>query len=207
MRQIFEPFFTTKEAGKGTGMGLATVHGIVKQHDGWIEVLSAIGVGTTFRVYFPTAAPAVEALPEQTNPAPADPVGGHTVLLAEDDSGVRDVARIVLEEAGLRVLEACDGPSAFALWQKHHAEIDLLLTDMVMPGGYSGADLANRILAQCPDLPVIYSSGYSVTLFGEDRKFQKDVNYLPKPYVARELVAIVGQALTGQTSAQPRQAA
>ena len=208
LRQIFEPFFTTKEAGKGTGMGLATVHGIVKQHDGWIEVLSVPGVGTTFRVYFPLVASVVETTPSLLPESSTESIQGCTVLLAEDDSDVRALARAVLEETGLLVIEANDGPSAFVLWQKHRDEIDLLLTDMVMPGGYSGADLADRILAVCPKLPVIYSSGYSVTLFSEDRHFQKDINYLPKPYLARELTAIVARALAGRPDRKcPREAA
>ncbi len=196
LRQIFEPFFTTKETGKGTGMGLATVHGIVKQHDGWIEVVSALGAGTTFRVYLPLTVPVAET-PSMDLPVPAESVEGHTVLLAEDDSDVRALARHVLEEFGLRVIEATDGHSALALWREHHDEIDLLLTDMVMPGGLSGADIADSILTERPSLPVIYSSGYSVTLFSGDRKFRRDVNYLPKPYLARELISIVATALAG----------
>jgi len=204
MRQIFEPFFTTKETGKGTGMGLATVHGIVKQHDGWVEVESTPGDGTTFRVFFPLTEPAPKAsVPALT--APVESIAGRTVLLAEDDSDVRALARQVLEESDLRVIEAADGPSALILWQQHRDEIDLLLTDMVMPGGLSGADLADRILAECPGLPVIYSSGYSVALFSDDRQFRKDVNYLPKPYLARELISIVATALSGQAEANSSQ--
>lgn len=206
IRQIFEPFFTTKEPGQGTGMGLATVQGIVQQHDGWIEVQSALGSGTTFLVYFPLGESAVEADPVLRT-MPTGAIAGHTVLLAEDDSDVRSVARNVLEESNLRVIEAPDGPTALALWRQHRDEIDILLTDMVMPGGLSGADLADRILAERPDLPVIFCSGYSVTLFNEDRHFQVDVNYLPKPYLASELVAIVTTALTASDQAAAEETA
>jgi CheY-like chemotaxis protein len=201
MSQIFEPFFTTKEVGKGTGMGLATVDGIVKQHDGWIEVASKPGEGTTFSVYFPVTPTAIEA-PTRTTVLSPLPLEGNTVLLAEDDGDVRALARSILEEANMRVIEACNGPTALALWHEHRAEIDLLLTDMVMPGGLSGADLADRILADNPNLPVIYSSGYCVTLFSEDGQFRKDVNYLPKPYLASQLITIVLNALEARNLSQ-----
>ena len=197
LRHIFDPFFTTKEVGKGTGLGLATVHGIVKQHDGWIEAASTPGSGTTFRVFLPqTDAPAEPAeAASAIRPRPVLPMGNRTILLAEDDRNVRALVCAILEDAGMTVIEAHDGPSAFALWEKHRAEIDLLLTDMVMPGGLSGADLADRILKEQPELPVIYSSGYSVHLFNAARPIRKDINYLPKPYVAGELVAIIATAL------------
>lgn len=198
LRQIFEPFFTTKEIGKGTGMGLATVHGIVKQHDGWIEVMSAPGLGTTFRVYFPLSAPSVTV---STPPrlSSVGPFESHTILLVEDDGDVRALTRHILEEASLRVIEAPDGPTALKRWQEHRDEIDLLITDMVMPGGLSGVDLADRIRAERPELPVVFSSGYSVTLFSDDRQFHKDLNYLPKPFLAYELISIISTALAGKT--------
>jgi two-component system, cell cycle sensor histidine kinase and response regulator CckA len=194
LRRVFEPFFTTKETGKGTGMGLATVHGIVKQHDGWIEVESIPGVGTVFRVYFPLSAPEAET-GTASDGAPPSCIRGHTVLLVEDDASVRMLARLVLEEAGARVLEAQDGPSALLLWKDRRDDIDLMVTDMVMPGGLSGTDLADRMRVDRPDFPVVFSSGYSVSLFDEDRRFRRDVNYLPKPYVAHELLRIVSAVL------------
>jgi CheY-like chemotaxis protein len=196
LNQIFEPFFTTKEVGKGTGMGLATVHGIVQQHDGWIEVASTPGVGTNFRVYFPLSTESTSAPSVRRAPSIA-PLGDHTILLVEDDGDVRALARHILEEASLRVIEAPDGPSALACWRQHRGEIDLLITDMVMPGGLSGSDLADQIHAESPDLPVVFTSGYSVGLFENDGKFCKEVNYLPKPFLAHELISIVATALGG----------
>lgn len=202
--QIFDPFFTTKEAGKGTGMGLATVHGIVQQHDGWIEVASTPGSGTTFRIHLPLSTVPVETI--DTKPVlPPVSLGGRTVLLVEDDSDVRALAKHVLEESDVRVIEAADGPSALVQWARHRAEIDLLLTDMVMPGGMTGADLADRILADRPGLPVIYSSGYSVTLFSNDRQFRQDLNYLPKPYLSSDLISFVAKSLAGCAKSAPLQ--
>jgi two-component system cell cycle sensor histidine kinase/response regulator CckA len=193
--QIFEPFFTTKEIGQGTGMGLATVHGIVQQHDGWIEVASTLEVGTTFRVYFPLSTRSSIAPTARRQPS-IEPIEEHTILLVEDDNDVRALARHILEDAALRVIDASDGPSALECWRERRDQIDLLITDMVMPSGLSGADLADRIRAERPDLPVIFTSGYSVTLFNDDGKFFKDVNYLPKPFLAHELISIVANALT-----------
>jgi CheY-like chemotaxis protein len=176
-------------------MGLSTVHGIVKQHDGWIEALSECGVGTSFRVYFPVC----DEVPATSIPqtaAVAGSVKGQTVLLVEDDADVRALARSVLEEASVRVIEASDGPSALAMWQTHRDAIDLLITDMVMPGGLTGLELADRISLECSTLPVIFSTGYSVNLYSEDRQFRKDVNYLPKPYLSHELTSIVSSVLT-----------
>ena len=125
------------------------------------------------------------------------PVEGHTVLLVEDDSDVRALAREILEESQIRVIEAPDGPSALVQWEAHRDTIDILVTDMVMPNGLSGVDLADRLRIEEPSLPIIFSSGYCVNLFSDDRQFRKDVNYLPKPYLSHELIAIVSNALTG----------
>ena len=194
LRRIFEPFFTTKETGKGTGMGLATVHGIVKQHNGWIDVSSTPGNGTTFRVHLPQAAPDV---PKLSSPSPTLKIdlSGRTILLAEDDASLRGLARRVFAASGLRLLEARDGHAALALWKEHRKEIDLLLTDMIMPGSLSGSELADQVLGDRPELPVIYCSGYSEDLFNDNREFNRGVNYLPKPYLPVELLRIVSAAL------------
>jgi PAS domain S-box-containing protein len=193
--KIFEPFFTTKEVGKGTGMGLATVLGIIQQHEGWIDVDTQVGRGTTFRIYLPTTNRA-----DIADIAPASPVQ-HTVtndmiLLVEDDHDVRMLARCVLEDAGYRVLEAENGPTAIATWRAFEGRIDLLLTDMVMPGGLSGTGVAEHFRADRPDGKVLFSSGYNVELFGGDLSVRDDFEYLAKPYLAQQLLDAVARVLS-----------
>jgi CheY-like chemotaxis protein len=198
--RIFEPFFTTKETHKGTGMGLATVYGITKQHEGWIEVATEVGKGSQFRVYFPvtdrTEEPLDIALPE------AVPIGiESTVLIVEDDEAVRSLVREVLDHSGYRVLEAEHAEAALAVWKERAREIDLLLTDIVMPGDCNGLELAKRLLAERPDLKVIYTSGYSAELFNSDIQLEDGRNYLPKPYLSAKLIGILHRALHPQEQA------
>ncbi len=192
---IFEPFFTTKETGKGTGLGLATVFGIVQQHRGWVEVQSAAGEGTTFRVYLPLTS---EAAPAKA-PAPAPPGrtrgGTETVLLAEDEAGVRALIRTLLERQGYTVLEAANGPEALEYWQAHKAEVKLLLTDLVMPGGMTGQQLARRLREERPQLKVVYLSGYSAQIAGRHPGLQAGERFLGKPFTAPQLLEIVRDAL------------
>jgi CheY-like chemotaxis protein len=192
LSHIFEPFFTTKEVGKGTGMGLSTVFGIVHQHEGWIEVHSTPGNGTTFQAYFPTTEHA-----EEIKILPLPPVSRKgikdVILLVEDDDNVRALARSVLHAAGYRVLEAADGPKAVDIWRAFDGCIDMLLTDMVMPGGLTGRDVAERFSADWPEGKILYSSGYSVDLFGGDLSLREGFNYLPKPYFANQLVDAVAR--------------
>jgi PAS domain S-box-containing protein len=197
---IFEPFFTTKEIGKGTGMGLATVYGIVKQHDGWLEVESEAGKGSTFKIYLPVCDHAPE-LPPQVVPFSPHPLGaGHTVLVVEDDPAVRSLVKEILIHHHYRVIEAADGEEALSVARQHGDEIVLLLTDMVMPRGISGRELANRLLAEHPDLKVIYTSGYSPDLFETSMGLQDGVNYLPKPYTSSMLAQILRGALEVEAS-------
>lgn len=187
--RIFEPFFTTKEIGKGTGLGLATVFGIVQQHQGWIDVKSEVGHGAVFHIYYPrqrklSAAPAP--------PPPADPVGGHeTILLVEDDAFVRMAMRDALVNLGYRILEAGNGAEAIEIWPQHREEIALLLTDLVMPGGMNGKQLAERLLTDNSKLKIIYASGYHAGIAGDDFKLEEGVNFLSKPFEAEKLAAIV----------------
>ncbi len=194
--RIFEPFFTTKEVNKGSGMGLATVYGITKQHEGWIEVTTAPGEGSTFAIYLPLT----ERAPE-TPPAPdALPVHSghaHTILVVEDDAAVRELVKEILEFHKYRVLEAENADAALAVWERHAADIELLLTDMVMPGSANGLQLSRELLARKPELKVIYTSGYSSDLFGSDVKLREGVNYLPKPYLSHKLTAILANAFQG----------
>ncbi len=195
LARVFEPFFTTKEVGKGTGLGLATVYGIVRQHEGWIDVKSQPGIGTTFDVFFPRTAcvPEEPAIQEMTLPAA---VGGtETVLIAEDEPALRELVQAVLEDAGYRVLLAEDGRSALTLFEKHGEEIDLLITDMMMPGGISGRELAAQLKAQRPDLRVVYTSGYSADLMGDTAPRADEIHFLQKPYDPDTLLRLVRACL------------
>jgi CheY-like chemotaxis protein len=192
--RIFEPFFTTKEVGKGTGLGLATVFGIVQQHKGWIHVYSEVGRGTTFRIFLPrlTTAPDKKAAWASL----ASVRGGHeTLLLVEDELPLRTSTRKILSHLGYRVLEAANGAEALELWQRHRPEIRLLLTDLVMPGGMTGRELAEQLLQQDARLKVVYTSGYSAEIIGKDLVLEEGVNYLPKPFESRKLAEIIRHRL------------
>jgi len=188
--RIFEPFFTTKPEGKGTGLGLATVFGIVRQHGGWIEVESEAGEGTRFRVFLPEIAAA--AAPAQARGEPPAPgFGTETILLAEDEAYVRSMVRMALERQGYRVIAVENGPAALARWREDPAAIDLLLTDIVMPEGMSGYDLADTLREQRPGLPIIFSSGYDPEMLAGRRLPDASTTFLRKPYdVARLLRAV-----------------
>ena len=190
MPRIFEPFFTTKEVGKGTGLGLATVFGIVQQHQGWINVESEVDRGTTFRIYLPRQTKALDT--EFFWSPPAALLGGReTILLVEDELSVCLALQIALTRLGYRVLEAANGEEALALWQKHRDEICLLLTDLVMPGGMNGKELAAQFLLAKPELKVIYTSGYSVEVAGQDLWLEEGVNFLIKPFAVHKLAEIL----------------
>jgi two-component system cell cycle sensor histidine kinase/response regulator CckA len=200
--KIFEPFFTTKEVGKGTGLGLATVFGIVQQHHGWIEVESEAGRGTLFHIFLPrlAQAPAAASLP----PPVAIPRGrNELVLLVEDEPSVREMGQQALRRQGYRVMTADNGRAALEIWARHQAEIDLLLTDMIMPDGLSGRQLAQLLLQDKPALRVVYSSGYNADIAGKELKLTDGVNYLAKPYELERLFRTVRTALDGGQSRPP----
>ena len=189
--RIFEPFFTTKEAGKGTGFGLATVYGIVKQHRGWIEVSSQLGNGTTFKIFLPASASG--AAKKSTPQTKAIPAGGHEkILLVEDDADVRIVARDVLEGSGYQIWEASNGLEAMNVWKTNASQIDLLLTDIILPGGLNGWELADRFSGERPGLKVILMSGYNSDLAG---KIQPHSHILPKPFSLESLTETVRSCL------------
>lgn len=191
-RRIFEPFFTTKERGKGSGLGLATVYGIVKQSEGFIWVFSDVGRGTTFEIYLPVVHDTAET---RVPVAPAVELGGgtQTILLAEDDGAVRRLARNVLTEQGYMVLDARDGDEALALARRYGNVIHLLITDVVMPG-LSGRDLATRIAGERPGVRVLYTSGYTENVMIRSG-FQDGLMLLPKPFMPADLLRKVREAL------------
>jgi C4-dicarboxylate-specific signal transduction histidine kinase len=197
MNRLFEPFFTTKEVGKGTGLGLATVYGIVKQHEGWIEVTSQPHHGSTFVIFIPAYCESV-SLAELHPPKPAlpEPQGGRErILLVEDETAVRGMARRVLQNYGYEVLEASSGVDALAVWRRATVPIDLLLTDMVMPEGMSGRELADQLQCYNRRLKILYTTGYSLEIVGRDFALQPGIHFLPKPYEPTTLAQAVRQCL------------
>ena len=199
LERIFEPFFSTKEVGKGTGLGLATVYGIVKQHEGWIEVASEVGRGTTFKIYFPCAAQEKQGKPEEHSDAIPEPVRGgqETILVVEDEPVLRELVCEVLQDYKYRVLAAGTGLEALRTWDEHNGQIDLVLTDMVMPEGMTGRELAAQLKQRKPELKVIYSSGYSPEAMGRDFG-HSDTVFLSKPYLPPQLARTVRQCLDSQ---------
>jgi CheY-like chemotaxis protein len=194
---IFEPFFTTKDVGKGTGLGLATVYGIVQQHQGWIEVSSRPVLGSTFRVFLPAIAVPSAAGPE-TEPVVTKPPGGsETILLVEDEEAVRSMTSRVIKQFGYHVHEAASGPQALELWRAHKEQIALVLTDMIMPQRMSGRELVEQLLAERPALKVIFMSGYSGEAVGEDTAFLRRTRtrFLQKPCDSHTLLRTVRESL------------
>ncbi len=195
---IFEPFFTTKDVGRGTGLGLATVYGIVKQSNGFIYCHSTPGRGTTFEIFLPRT----EGEPQRPEPPrPVEPNGdGETILLVEDDAAVRGLARALLEAKGYRVLAAADGEQAVELAERHQGPVHLLLTDVVMPG-LSGREVAARVSAVRPDARVLYMSGYPDDVIDQRGILEPGLRLLQKPFTATALLVAVREALAGDSRA------
>jgi PAS domain S-box-containing protein len=187
VKRIFEPFFTTKEPGKGTGLGLATVQGVVAQHHGWIEVSSQPGQGTIFRIFLPALASAVGSTGNDADEPACIRRGHEAILLVEDDPGLRDVLAIGLRMAGYRVLTATNGQDALRVWAENRDQVQLLFSDMVMPGGMTGVELATQLRAERPDLKVIICSGYSPDITRADLLPGKHMMFLQKPVAANHV--------------------
>jgi len=193
---IFEPFFTTKDVGKGTGLGLATVFGIVQQHDGWIKVDSEPGRGTTFHVFLPRMSRNTSIEPE-AELAVAVRGGNETILLVEDESPVRELMRLLLARHGYKIHEAASGFEALKMWTLIGDDVNLLITDMVMPDGIAGHELAEKLRAEKPALKVIYCSGYSDDVLGENSPLRNNPNFLEKPFEPNKLLRRVRDCLDG----------
>ena len=200
LQRIFEPFFTTKEAGKGTGLGLATVHGIVGQHKGWVDVESKVDQGTTFRIYIP-------AVTKQETISLGNKLGeiqrgDETILIVEDELSVRRALVQSLRHLGYRVLEASNGPDAKLLWEQYYQRINLLVSDMVMPGGLTGLDLAEQFRKTKPDLKVIISSGYNTEMASKNISTDTNTIYLQKPFQLQDLSESIRKCLSSNSSLQ-----
>ncbi len=194
--RIFEPFFTTKEVGKGTGLGLATVYGIVKQHHGWIEVESQVNQGATFKVYFPQLE--AESGPESALDESGSGTirgGAETILVVEDEAPVRELVCEVLSAYGYEVVQAESGRKALELWKTCRERVHLVLTDLVMPDRVNGRELAEKLWVDRPELKVIFTSGYSAEAVGKDFVLQPGIHYLQKPYPPGTLAAKVRDCL------------
>jgi len=195
--RIFEPFFTTKEAGKGTGLGLSTVYGIVKQSGGHVWVYSEPGEGTTVKLYLPRLEQAASASLKRTGEFPAG--GTETVLLVEDEESVRQLARRILERRGYRVLECRNGRDALAQATAYGDQIDLILTDVVMPE-LSGRGLVERLSAVRPNAAVIYMSGYTDSEVLRRGMLEPGSLFVQKPFNPNSLLRIVREALSQRPS-------
>ncbi|MBA3392268.1 MAG: PAS domain S-box protein [Deltaproteobacteria bacterium] len=199
--KIFEPFFTTKDIGKGTGLGLSTVYGIVRQHRGGIDVSSQPGQGTTFVVYLPMtlAATMAETAPSQGTDVP---LGTETILVVEDEQVLRAGIASFLRRCGYSVLEAASAVAALAVWDKHRDAIALVLTDMVMPAGMTGRDLAARLRRERPQLPILYTSGYAAELATAGEPLVEGENFIEKPYAPSKLAQLIRRTLDRQDRAK-----
>ncbi|MCK5862597.1 MAG: response regulator, partial [Candidatus Hydrogenedentes bacterium] len=191
-KNIFDPFFTTKEVGKGTGLGLATVYGIVKQHEGFIQVQSEVDKGTTFSIYLPRVdRTAARVIVEEKKIVPS---GTETILIAEDDRMVCRLSETVLKRSGYTVLTAADGKEAWELFQKHADDISLILLDVIMPK-LSGLAVFERVREVHPDILVLFSSGYSIDTVHAGVVFNDRTQMIQKPYHPDALLRKVRQVL------------
>ncbi len=199
MSHLFEPFFTTKEQGRGTGLGLSTVYGIVKQNGGYVFPYSEPGVGTTFKVYLPCVGETAESK-VQTNALPASARGSETILLVEDEDAVRALARRILAARGYHVLEAANADDALDLCRQHADPIHLVLTDVVVPGLLSSKELIDRVTRSRPEIAVIYMSGYTDDVIAHHGVLDPGIQFVQKPFTPNSLAFKVRRALDAHRS-------
>jgi two-component system, cell cycle sensor histidine kinase and response regulator CckA len=192
--RIFEPFFTTKELGRGTGLGLSTVYGLVKQHGGYIEVYSEVGHGTTFKVYLPQVQEAVPAVSE-AKPIARDFHGSETILVVEDEDMLRESICHSLKIYSYTVLAARHGGEAVLLCERHPGPIHFLLTDVVMPQ-MNGRDLADRLISLQPDMKVLYMSGYTENAIVRHGILDTNIFFIQKPFRTNDLLEKIRYILT-----------
>jgi two-component system, cell cycle sensor histidine kinase and response regulator CckA len=203
--RIFEPFFTTKPIGKGTGLGLATAYGIARQHDGWISVQTEVGKGSTFQVFIPMKEAAAHVPVATVTEAAGhrSTHGSETILVVEDEDAVRSCVCAILKAKGYNILTANNGVEALTVWREKRDQVDLLLTDMVMPEGMTGTELAAKLISDRPELPVIYTSGYSNELAVPQSSLPAGGRFLAKPYQSKLLVETIREALDGHAVPEP----
>jgi len=195
--RIFEPFFTTKELDRGTGLGLATVYGIIKQHQGWITVQSQLGKGTTFDIFLPASTARGGAL--QMTPTEQEVIGGtETVLVVEDEMPLLKLMQHILESHGYKVLGCSNGRQALEAWGEHRKRIDLLLTDLILPDGMAGTELARLLQESKPGLKVLFTSGYNAERLAKEFPPGAAVNLVQKPFHARRLAEMVFETLNAR---------
>jgi two-component system, cell cycle sensor histidine kinase and response regulator CckA len=199
--RLFEPFFTTKEIGKGTGLGLATVYGIVKQSGGHIAVYSEPGVGTTFKVHLPCCSEPVSEMRRALLPEP--PQGAGTVLLVEDEDDVRTLTRRALPRQGYAVLEARHSREALQVWERHKASVELVISDVVMPE-MNGGELARRLLQERAELRVLFLSGYTDSAVLRANLLEEGRPFLQRPFTPRVLARKVHEVMSAPPSRRPR---
>ena len=196
LSHAIEPFFTTKEVGRGTGLGLSMVYGFIKQSGGHIRVYSEVGEGTSVKIYLPRyhgLVPANDQLEEA--PRPAVSGGDETVLVCEDDEKVRAYAVEVLNELGYHVIEVGNGPAALEALEQPGEHIDLLFTDVVLPGGMTGADVAREAAARRPDIKILFATGYARNAIFHHGRLDPGVELLTKPFTYADLAGKVREVL------------
>jgi len=190
--RIFEPFFTTKEIGEGTGLGLAISYGIIKQHNGYVKVYSEPDEGTVFRIYLPLSAEVTAD--HKPGGAAAVKGGGETILVAEDDPGLRILSRRMLESFGYKVITAADGEVALAKFLENREHINLVMLDMIMPKK-NGKEVSEAIRRLCPKMKILFASGYTMEIIANKDLLKGDFNFIPKPYRSKDLLRQVREIL------------